>query len=325
LSARSGLLEAQVARADDTYYNLLVRALRAGQLNLLMEVPPGFAQLSDPYDPVANRDYRSLDGHPMHDLSYYHGKLYFYFGITPALVLFGPYAVLTGHYLLHKDAVVIFCSVGFLASAGLLWALWRRYFAEVGLAVIAAGTLALGLASFIPMTLPRCDVYEVAISCGYALMMLALAAIWGALHQPGRRGWWLAAASLAYGLALGARPSLLFGAVILLVPVAQAWRERQPIWRHLFAAAGPIAFIGLGLVCYNALRFDNPFEFGMHQALASCRLDTVQAFSWRYLGFNSWVYFLAPARWSARFPFVHDIAVPPCRQAISVPSIPLAS
>jgi hypothetical protein len=30
-----------------------------------------------------------------------------------------------------------------------------------------------------------------------------------------------------------------------------------------------------------------------------------------YLGFNSWVYFLAPARWGAQFPFVHDIKEPP--------------
>jgi tetratricopeptide (TPR) repeat protein len=310
-SAKSGLLEARASRANDTYYNLLVRALRAGQLNLLMEVPPGFAQLADPYDPVANRGYRSLEGHPLHDLSYYKGKLYLYFGITPALVLFGPYAALTGHYLLHRDAVVIFCSVGFLASAGLLWAIWRRYFAEVSVEVIAAGTLALGLASFVPMVLPRCDVYEVAISCGYALMMLALAAIWGALHQPRRRGWWLAAASLACGLAVGARPSLVFGAAILLVPVMKAWRERRPISVPLLAATGPIALVGLGLMFYNALRFDNPFEFGMHYALASPRMDTVHDFSWRYLGFNSWVYFLAPASWSARFPFVHDIAVPP--------------
>src|ERR1035437_10038343 len=158
LRARSGMLEARAAHADDTYYNLLARALRAGQLNLPLDVPPGFARLADPYDPAANERYRLLEDHPLHDLSYYKGKLFLYFGITPALVLFGPYAALTGHYLLHKHAVVIFCSVGFLASAGLLWAIWRCYFAEVGLAVIAAGTLALGLAAFIPMILPRCDV-----------------------------------------------------------------------------------------------------------------------------------------------------------------------
>ena len=89
----------------------------------------------------------------LHDLSYYKGKLYLYFGVTPALVLFWPYVALTGHYLLHKDAVVIFFSVGFLAGAGLLCAVWRRYFKETGLGVVAAGTLALGLANFAPAIL----------------------------------------------------------------------------------------------------------------------------------------------------------------------------
>ena len=130
-----------------------------------------------------------------------------------------------------------------------------------------------------PVLLARSDVYEVAISCGYMLTMLALAAIWCALHEPERRGRWLAAASLAYGLAVGARPSLLFGAVILLVPVAQAWRERRNRLAGvavLMAATGPILLIGLGLMLYNALRFDNPFEFGLHYQLDSGPAGHVQ-------------------------------------------------
>jgi tetratricopeptide (TPR) repeat protein len=94
-------------------------------------------------------------------------------------------------------------------------------------------------------------------------MMLALAAIWKALHEPERRCWWLAAASLASGLAVGARPSLLFGAVILLMPVAQAWRERRRVWTLLIAAIGPIALCGLGLMLYNTRRFDSPFELAL--------------------------------------------------------------
>ncbi len=75
---------------------------------------------------MANGEYLEADGHPLMDLSYYHGKLYLYFGVTPALVLFWPYAALTGHYLWHKEAVVVFCATGFLASVGLLCAVWRR-------------------------------------------------------------------------------------------------------------------------------------------------------------------------------------------------------
>ena len=131
-SARPGWLGMRTSRAEDAYYNLLVRGFRAGQLNLKTEVPAGLAQLADPYDPIANADYLQADGHPLWDLSYYHGKLYLYFGVTPALVLFWPYAALTGHYLGHKDAVVVFCATGFLASVGLLCLVWRRYFPEIG-------------------------------------------------------------------------------------------------------------------------------------------------------------------------------------------------
>ena len=231
--------------------------------------------------------------------------------MTPALLLFWPYVALTGDHLFYRQAVTIFCAIGFLVSAELLWAVWRRYFAEVSIWVVAACALALGFATGVPALLSRSDVYEVAISCGYMLTMLALAAIWCALHETERRWRWLAAASVVYGLAVGARPNLLFGAAILLVPVAQAWRERRQVWAALLAATVPIILIGLGLMLYNSLRFDSPFEFGQRYQLNEPRQTADQFFSLHYLWFNFRVYFLEPARWSVRFPFVHEIAVPP--------------
>jgi tetratricopeptide (TPR) repeat protein len=308
-SARSGVWESWGRNASDSYYNQLVRGFRSGHLNLAREVPPGLAQLADPYDPTANSDYRLRGDHPVQDLSYYQGKLYLYFGVTPALLLFWPYTALTGGYLLHKDAVIIFCAVGFLTGVGLLCALWRRYFATVNFGVVVAGTVALGLTPFVPVILPRSDVYEVAISCGYALTMLALVAIWCASHAASRRNRWLVAASLAYGLALGARPSLLFGAGILLIPVVLAWRERRQMRMALLAATVPITLIGLGLMLYNYLRFDNPLEFGLRYELTPYGENRQQHFSLSYFWLNFWAYFLVPAHWSGRFPFVHDMAV----------------
>jgi tetratricopeptide (TPR) repeat protein len=286
--------------AQDSYYNLLVQGFRDGHLNVKREVPPN---LGDPAKLKWEENY-GLD-----DLSYYKGKLYLYFGVTPAVLLFWPYAALTGHYLPHRDAVVVFLSAGFLAGAGLLWAVWRRYFKETGIVPVAAGMLAFGLANFAPAILGRCEAYEVAICCGYALTMLAVAGIWRAMHDERRRWLWLAAASLAYGLAVGARPSLLLGEVILLAPVLQAWREKRRVWPLLLAAGGPMAAIGAGLMIYNALRFDNPLEFGQHYQLP---FTLHQQFSLRYLWFNFVVGFLEPARWSGHFPFVHEV-VPPAR------------
>ena len=300
--------------AADVHYNLLVEGFQRGQLNLNKTPPPELGQLADPYDPVTNERYRLGGG--LHDMSFYRGRLYLYFGVTPALVLFWPWAALTGRYLFHRYAVAVFCAAGFLAAAAMLAALRRRYFPEAGAGVLAAGVLALGLAAGAPIMLQRAEFWEVAVSCGYALFMLALGAVWRALHDPARRPAWLAAASLALGLALGARPSLLFGTAIVLIPVWRAWRDRpagarRPPWGLLAAALGPLVLCGLALLLYNQRRFGNPFEFGERYQLAGDRQDVAGHFSPRYLGFDFWVYFLAPAQWSAHFPFVGAIVPPP--------------
>jgi tetratricopeptide (TPR) repeat protein len=300
--------------ADNNHYNLLVRGFQHGQLSLDKEAPPQLARLADPYDPVANGRYRT--GYGLHDMTYYKGRLYLYFGVAPALLLFWPWAALTGHYLFHHHAVAIFSVVGFLTGVALLRSLWRHCFPEVGVAVVAAGVLALGLATGVPVLLQRAEFWEVAVSCGYALGMVSLAALWRAVIDPERRGWWMAAASLALGFAVGARPFLILGAPILLLPAGLAWNEatatgrRGVPWSLLAAAVLPVSLCLLGLMVYNDLRFDSPFEFGQRYQLAGDRQDTIQHFSLRFLWFNFCVYFLEPIRWTREFPFVTDIATP---------------
>jgi len=104
---------------------------------------------------------------------------------------------------------------------------------------------------------------------------------------------------------------LLFGAIILLIPVAQARRDRRQLGALLVAAIIPIALIGLGLMWYNARRFDNPFEFGLHYQLREKRWMARQFFGLQHLWFNFRAYFLEPARWSVHSPFVQGIALGP--------------
>jgi Flp pilus assembly protein TadD len=310
MCAQSGLLELLGGKAANSYYNLLVEGFQAGHVSLNKPVPPGLAQLADPYDPDTNHAYR-YSPYVLHDLSYFRGKLYLYFGVTPALVLFWPVAALTGHYLLHREAVVIFCSVGVLASLGLVHGIWRRYFPEVPTRIAGAAALALGLATSVPIVLQPGEVYEVAISCAYACTMLALVGIWLALHRPAERVRWLAAASLAFGLAVGARPTGLPSSAILLIPLLAAAEEaravppgkKSPLLHLLLAAAGPLTLCGLGLMAYNAQRFGSPFEFGQRYQVSSLRQDTVH-FRLSYLWFNFRLYFLEPRPLHAGFPFM---------------------
>ncbi len=309
-SAEPGFLEFY---PGDGYYNLLVQGFRAGHLNVNRDPAPGLAQLPNPYDPVANAPLVLNDDHLALDMSYYHGKLYLYFGVTPALVLFWPYSILTGHYLSQTAAVVIFCSLGFLVAAGIVHRAWRRYFPETSVGVAILGVLAVGWATGILEMLSTCDVYEVAVSCGFAFAMLALAAVWCALHQPERKTSWLLLAGIAYGLAIGARPSLLFGAVILLLPIIRAGHEttepaaRRELALPLAAALGPLLLIGMGLMLYNVLRFGNPFEFGCSYMLTDVQIAATHQFSPHYLWFNFCFYFLEPMHWSRHFPFFQSM------------------
>ena len=208
--------------------------------------------------------------------------------------------------------MTIFCAVGFLVSVGLLCALWRRYFAEVSVWVVAAGALALGLATGVPVLLPqsRClrsgdqlRVYADDAGAGGDLARVARA---GATEAG---GWRLRA--WPTGWQWGRDRRCCLARVILLVPVVHAWRERQRVWALLMAAIIPITLIGLGLMLYNELRFDNPFEFGQRYQLArSGRLrgnPSVCVISGSISGSIFW----SRRAGAARFPFVHEITVPP--------------
>jgi tetratricopeptide (TPR) repeat protein len=212
-----------------------------------------------------------------------------------------------------------FLSLGFLVAAGLISEAWRRYFSEVSVWVPAVGILSLGLAlGALEAEWWWCDVFQVAQNSAFAFTMLALAGIWCALHDSKRQILWLLLGSLAYGLAIGSRPSALFGAIILLLPVAQAWRaatEPGLRWRaglFLVAALGPLMLIGFGLMLYNFLRFDNPFEFGWRYMLG---LPTSQSagsqFDLRFFGYNFWYYYFEPMKWSGHFPFLETFLPPP--------------
>jgi hypothetical protein len=84
---------------------------------------------------------------------------------------------LTGHYLLHREATVIFFSIGFLASVAVLWAMRRRYFPRANPLVLGAGALALGLANLAPVIQAwraRERPWRVALSAAVPLMLVGV-------------------------------------------------------------------------------------------------------------------------------------------------------
>src|SRR5580704_1681642 len=191
---------------QDDLYNRLSDGFLAGQLSFIEKPNPALADLQDPWDPAQNAGLSTF-----HDVSYFHGKYYLYFGAAPAVLLLAPWKALTGTYLGENVAAAVFSWLGVLASIGLVLVLRRRHFPR--LAGWVGGLCLAGLAfgNFAAILLRRPVYYELAISSAYAFAMAALLCV--ALAQGGgpRRRLWLALAGLAYGLTLASRPNYLFG------------------------------------------------------------------------------------------------------------------
>jgi hypothetical protein len=305
--AQYGLLE-----PSQQHFNQLVAGFRSGHLSLEKAPDPELAKLADPYDPAQNANYR------LHDASYYKGKFYIYYGITPVVVLFWPYFDITGHYLAQKYAVAIFCTVGFLAGAVLAWQSRRRCFPKVGTGVFLSMVLAVGTVNGAAFLLRRPEMYEVSISCAYAMIMAALVALWCSLTSGRHPLAWTALSSVFFGMAVGARPTFLFGAAALVIPLVCSMTSSPALhagrtgrWKLTLAAFGPIALIGIGLAVYNYLRFESPFEFGIRFLMMGKRVTSFFGFNWRYIWLNARLYFFLPTKLMGYFPFVRGVDIPP--------------
>ncbi len=297
-------------------YNRLADGFLAGRTSFLEEPPIELAQLANPYDPVQNAPYKKY-----HDVTYYQGRYYLYFGPTPALVLLAPWKLLTGSSLPQNLAVAVFAWGTATLSVLLLLELRRHYFPEIRSWLLIALAHAVVLGSLLPVLLRRPLHYELAIACA---CFFGLAAVWcffRALSQGRYHSWWWAVAGLSLGLAVAARPNYLFGAgAAIMVCLGVWWRstetEETPqrilrLGRSSAYLLVPFAFCIFGLLAYNYARFGNIFEFGTSYMLAGSNQTGASQLGLRYLPINFYYHLLAPWHLSVYFPFVLVTGMPP--------------
>ncbi|HVZ65804.1 MAG TPA: GtrA family protein [Lacunisphaera sp.] len=293
------------------YYNLLAHGFSKGSVAVDLPVSAEMLQAKDPWDP-AHRPPSPAD------ITYYGGKYYLYFGVVPAVLLFWPFQLLTGHDLPLVYAVMAFCLGAFL----LLARLWRRvlhdYFPAAGLVTRVGGVALLGLCGGLLSLARRGNVWEMPIAAGQCFMAAMMFAAYRALHaeRPTR---WLLLAGGCFGLALGSRPNLLAaagGLVILVLAVARPpagpgrgceWVRRS--MRAGLAAGAPLAVIVAGLLAYNYARFGRVLEFGLNYQLTGAYEAKARHFSFSYAPYNWLLYFWRAPQWGRDFPFVHPVAV----------------
>ena len=254
----------------------------------------------------------------LHDVSFYHGKYYLYWGPAPVVTLFLPFRIITGSDLPQIYGNLLFVAVGFLALAS-LWRLIRRdYFPESKTSLGVISVLALGACGMTLSLLRRPSLWELPIASGHAFAMIGLACGYAGLRGSAVKRWWTLA-SLALGLAVASRPTYAFGVGPLILAMAWGrarlvWQSEKRIrwpsrawWKEMIALGLPFGAIILGLLTYNYARFDHALEFGLKYQMSGTVELTATHFSPRYAPFNAFLYNLSAAQWGRYFPFAQLI------------------
>ena len=170
-------------------------------------------------------------------------------------------------------SIVLGKLAGFIAMLVMMFVFdWRMGAA----CLLAAAGIAGG--SQVYYLLLRPSVYEYAILCGAAFVLLALWQWLCAANTPvqhhGKIMLHMALGSLCMALVAGCRPQMELFAVLCL-PIfwpqyirQKRLRSKQGITEAI-AFVLPVILVALGLMAYNAARFGSPFDFGANYNLTS--------------------------------------------------------
>jgi hypothetical protein len=147
--------------------------------------------------------------------------------------------------------------------------------------------------------------YEVAISCGFFCLAAAVYFLTSAALQ--RRGghWRAVLGSLFLGLAVGARPNLVFAAPVLWL--VWMWRRTggyQRLRQLATALVLPFLTVLFLLLLYNYLRFDSWTQFGNGYQLPDADVRELMMDT-RRVPFFAYFYLWAPCDVNWVFPYVH--------------------
>src|SRR5579884_289767 len=151
----------------DGDYDSLARGFLNGHVYMDMQPRPELLALPDPWKFPDNAPYRLLDA------VLYHRHYYLYHGPTPAVVLFAPFRLITGHDMPQAVAVLLFGFGGFLVLAELLIAILATRASPPPLWLFVLLCFAVGLAQCVPFLLQESLMYEVAIASGFFFLSAA--------------------------------------------------------------------------------------------------------------------------------------------------------
>lgn len=255
-------LTSSIENSRTTIYNEdFVDAIIAGQINLLKEPSEELINLDNPYDLTQRENVEYL-----WDVAYYNNLYYIYFGILPALILFVPFKLLTGKYLLISVGMILFSIIIIIKLVEIIYLIYKKWFKNLNFSWLVLALIIELSGSLLFWVNRRPYVYELVLTAGICFCSIGFVAMFKAMFEKEEiqyKQLFLGALSLA--LAVACRPNLLLVSLIflpeLIKRLIQNIKSKKERTKFLLTVGLPYVIVGILLMIYNYARFDSIFEF----------------------------------------------------------------
>ena len=296
-------------------YDELAQAILEGKTYIDNDdVPQSLLEMENPYDNTA-RYYKQIESGDTYrwDVALYDGHYYVYFGIVPLLLMYLPFRVIFKAPFPSAIGIIIFAVIFAFGVFKLLALLCRKYFKNVSVGAYLLTALAFVNCCGAMFLVKRPDFYSVPIITAMAFVTWGIYLWLKGRNLEQKKNLYFLGGSLCCALAVGCRPqSVLMCAVALPIFLGYFFKEKKIKEKsgilNLITLAVPFIIVAAGIMYYNYIRFDSPFDFGSSYNLTTNDV-TRRGFEMDRTGLGVFTYLFQPPSFDATFPYIRAVNV----------------
>ena len=247
------------------FYNWLMTSFFNFKLSL--DVNTDFVSyLSNlPSEYLLNQNSLPMEVKMFYDTSIYDNKLYLYFGITPIILFYAPFYLIT-HFFISDQIVYVFVSILIFILQLLILKKFLLYLIQTNILrnninkyFTITTLIILSLCNDIPLTYISITIHSIAVLTSIFCQLVAIYLCLLLKNDFSKSKMFLIGMFLA--LSIGSRPSSIIILLLIFIFILYMFNIKK-YWKQYVFFFIPIVFYAIVLALYNYLRFDSVFDFG---------------------------------------------------------------
>ena len=289
-------------------YEQLFCSFKEGRLDIKVDFDKEqFDNLQNVYD-KSERDEAGLTGDHW-DRAYYKVKFYSYFGVAPVFTIYFPVYFLTGKLPGEVCAAAIAAIYAVIFLSLLYIAILKYLCNKVPYFIAIMGYLSFLFGSSVFALCTDKYFYFIAVISGIGALAAFLYFLLKAYFEKkfSRRIIFLILSGISVVMIAASRPTICIYCVTAIVPAVFILAGKDDTLKrkiiYVVSIGVPILLGAVGIMTYNYLRFENPFEFGFNYQL-TVSIAEANTLTLAYIPATIYHYFIQQPYFKSQFPYI---------------------